>query len=264
MGKAGIIQKVIFDKLIIHDPIIDTIYVKSPNDSEFYNRTQVDIANDLCFEVTNGCNQFCSNCFSDFKNNDNLKFLDVEIISKQIENSRSRLVRSLITGGEPFLHPKITKILDLPNHFNDLNFVISTNGTLISKHCQILINNNWIIAISLNGNNITHNKYTLSENFKKVSESIIKLAENNIIHIYCVLHKDLCYNDIDWLFNFRDYYKIDFLRFIKVRPYGRYVDFNSTDLISYIQSKKDEKSGTKIDSSNTHFISVDGELRKTN
>ncbi len=92
-----------------------------------YTRTISEGIYDTCFEITTRCNQCCRNCFaySSPGNGEEMKYEDIE---KFISDREDERIRIGITGGEPFLHSEIQKVLKLPLKFKSLNFMISSNG----------------------------------------------------------------------------------------------------------------------------------------
>ena len=111
----------------------------------------------------------------------------VEDYIRRIENKRIRIG---ITGGEPFIHPDIMSFLHLPVSFPSLNFVISTNGSIKLDNAVLdsVIQGNWLVSISIHGEENTHNKYTESKSFKYVIENIKLLSSYTTVHIYTVLN----------------------------------------------------------------------------
>lgn len=99
----------------------------------------------LSFPITKYCNFHCLYCgiggeATASKN----KYISLEMIKEYVEYGLSKgLKKFRITGGEPFLHPKIKEILQ---YFSELGVycLVNTNGSLIEK------NRGWISELSQN------------------------------------------------------------------------------------------------------------------
>lgn len=220
---------------------------------------------DLCYEITTACNLSCLNCFSCSNVNDTKnKFASLDRLKNSLLEFAPQIIRVCISGGEPLLHPSFERILEYPNEFGDCGFVLATNGSLRPELDKIILANNWSIAISLHGMSHAHNMYTKSQSFKAVVERVSRLSARGIVHIYTVLHDCLSFDDIDWLFKFRDDVGACLLRFTKPRPFGRYQRFTNMPILQYIQERLDDHSVIITHSSNTIFIDVDGVKRSTN
>src|SRR5436305_1294315 len=86
---------------------------------------------DLWFQVAGTvCNLTCRHCFiSCSPHNHNFGFLDLETIRRRLEESVSLGVKEYyFTGGEPFLNPDMTAILELTLHYGPAT--VLTNGTV--------------------------------------------------------------------------------------------------------------------------------------
>lgn len=85
----------------------------------------------LWFQVTGTrCNLTCRHCFiSCSPHNHSFGFLDLDTIHAMLEESVPLGVKEYyFTGGEPFLHPKITEILELALGYGPVT--VLTNGTV--------------------------------------------------------------------------------------------------------------------------------------
>jgi len=109
----------------------------------------------VTLELTNKCNFKCRYCYNDCEiDNDRFISNPLEIL-KYLHRIGSHGIE--LSGGEPFLHPRISEILEyLVDHFDI--FAILTNGALIKKqHLDILKrkseNKRIAIQICLDGSN---------------------------------------------------------------------------------------------------------------
>lgn len=262
MDTNQIIQKVINGKTYFYDRKNDTIKIDK---NHLYRGKANDAEIQICYEVTVTCNHYCENCFSNSggKNN-HFKYLDFSKINNNIVQHQSKIIRSCISGGEPFMHPHIEKILDLPNLFQDCGFAIVTNGTL-KKHLDFkLIENKWGILISLHGREKAHNAYTNSSSFKTVVNRITKLASKGYVNIYTVLNNYLRVDDVKWLLKFRDDTGVNNISFLKPRPFGRHVIFKNETISDFIDEINDNRVRKMSKASNIPFIDVNGKLRSSN
>ena len=83
----------------------------------------------LYFELTTMCNLKCKHCFN-FNEDVKPKHLDFETFSTFYKKIKNKTQGIVLTGGEPFLHPQIIKILDL---LSQENVVITTNAALYNE-----------------------------------------------------------------------------------------------------------------------------------
>lgn len=109
----------------------------------------------LSFMITNKCNLNCSFCSRNAKNTNEI-FMDPSFIREQISEAMkwAPLQTINLSGGEPFMHPEIEKILEIITSFN-LDVRINTNGLLLNDKIIDLINkyNVKMFTISLDSSN---------------------------------------------------------------------------------------------------------------
>ena len=87
----------------------------------------------LWLQLSNvACNIKCKHCYLDCHQDTRKRnFLNVDKIQKILSCNFKSLNRIYITGGEPFLHPKINDILRLS--LKKANVTVFTNGTLLNE-----------------------------------------------------------------------------------------------------------------------------------
>ena len=112
------------------------------------------------------------------------------------------MIRVCLTGGEPLLHSRIQDLLKWPTLFQDLGFVLSTNATVRPDLDSQVVDNRWLMAISLHGGKDAHNAYTRSGSFLPVTNRIEALAKRTTVHLYSVIHDGMKTEDIEWLIRF--------------------------------------------------------------
>jgi len=224
-----------------------------------FKRNQSNRFVDICFEITDACNAQCANCFSESGFLKKGTHLPYPVIRSILNSQRESLIRACITGGEPLMHPDIESILRLPTEFSDIGFVISTNGMLRPDVNFILLENGWIVAVSIHGNRKAHNSYVQVDGFDVITDRIRVLADIGVpLHLYSVINDRMTNHDIDWLLEFRDEVRADFLRFIVPRPHGRSEPLINSSLVGYACSYSGNKSNVVFESSNAMFYDNHG------
>jgi uncharacterized protein len=178
-------------------------------------------AKTLILEITEQCNLRCSYCVFDEKyenerSHGSLK-MTVDTAYKAIDKFKNRTNNNeayiVFYGGEPLLNFSFIK--EITNYakklfHNNVKFSFTTNGVLLTKDkIDFLIENNFLITISLDGDQKTHDTYRVDQNKKPTHNTImnnIKFIENynksyfeNFIQITCVLSDN---NDFENINNF--------------------------------------------------------------
>lgn len=146
----------------------------------------------ILFEVTDSCNLNCTYCgygklyeVFDAREGKNInvrnaeKFLEY-IYDLKLKNSTNKLVIGFY-GGEPLLNYSfIKRIIDKVNQLNmekeiDISYSMTTNATLIHNYIDFLVENEFEILISLDGNEENHSYRVFNDNsnsFHKVIQNI--------------------------------------------------------------------------------------------
>jgi SynChlorMet cassette radical SAM/SPASM protein ScmF len=112
--------------------------------------------NQLYFYLTEGCNLRCRHCWISPKYQDGdhiYPSLDVGIFQSIIRQAEELgLAGVKLTGGEPFLHPRISDLLEFIQK-EDIGLNIETNGVLLTPELseQIAACKNPFVAVSLDG-----------------------------------------------------------------------------------------------------------------
>lgn len=149
----------------------------------------------LVFEVTESCNLQCYYCgygslYNSVIGRHNTKFpfekakalIDYLVPFWQQDESRSKALNVSFYGGEPLLNISFIKnvvdYLHEINLFDSLRFSITTNGTLLHHYIKYLVDNDFKVDVSLDGNK-HDNRYRVD---KDMTNSFDKVLENlNII-----------------------------------------------------------------------------------
>lgn len=166
----------------------------------------------ISIEVTEMCNMKCEYCgYSDMyeqyecvrtKNiiDDNIVYSLLNEVSQYWDKKRNEL-DIIFYGGEPLLaFDQIKKIVDYLNiKFPEIcfNYKITTNGLLLNKYISYLVEHNFLLSISLDGNaysNVFRRLKNGDNSFDLVAASIDAIKKmypkyySNNIHISSVLH----------------------------------------------------------------------------
>jgi hypothetical protein len=129
--------------------------------------------------ITTKCNLFCEACSNLIPNYKDAKHIDKETIFKALDKlmcNIDRLYRLKLHGGEVFLHPELSDIIEYVGKQNKiLSFRLTTNGTIIPKQniLDLIKEFNFVIQIS---------DYNLPN--VKTNELIRILEEKHIRYVY--------------------------------------------------------------------------------
>ena len=152
-------------------------------------------------EITEQCNLKCIHCYKgDIETPLQMNYKHISYFIEQfIKYGANEIV---ITGGEPFCHPDINKIIeDIDIKYSDIGFVITTNGTLLSEEviCSLKSIKNLRIQISLDGANLDshemqHGKNTFDQIINKLellselprNRKVIRMAISKINYKECL------------------------------------------------------------------------------
>lgn len=155
----------------------------------------------LLFEVTDACNLNCKYCgygefYDDYipRNNINMPISYVNSIlnyMRQLWESRQYLHNKKTIfigfyGGEPLLNfsliKLVVKIIKSWNNYERFVFTMTTNALLLTKHMDFLVENNFLLLISLDGNK-KNSGYRLDKNGKSSFSRVLKNVDD-LIHKY--------------------------------------------------------------------------------
>lgn len=180
----------------------------------------------LFLELTDRCNLNCMHCGSKCTGN-NSTYLEYSIIEKTLkrvaEKCNSSEIMICITGGEPFLHPDIYKIIYLSRTLG-FSVGITSNGTLIgAKQAKMLkqagLNT---IAISIDGLDDVHNSFRCSTHaFEKAIKGCRNLKNVGIEpQALTVVHKNNLFQ-LEEIFAFLVDEQFYSWRLVNMDPIGR-------------------------------------------
>ena len=117
------------------------------------------VLNQIYFYLTEGCNLNCRHCWIDppFEKHEKKQypFLDLEVFKDVVQQGKALGLRAVkLTGGEPFIHPDISKIINYVNS-EDLRLNIETNGVALTKELvsKVRKNKRSFVSVSVDGEN---------------------------------------------------------------------------------------------------------------
>ena len=147
--------------------------------------TAIQLKHVLQWHITNLCNLQCSHCYQEYRDAISMDYGDMENILKQyLDFTRKYGYRPHIniTGGEPFLHPDIFRLLDLLEQ-NKVSFGILANGTATTEDmikCLARYSCLSFVQASIDGTKQTHDSIRGKGSWKKTMETFRLLRKNGI------------------------------------------------------------------------------------
>lgn len=149
--------------------------------------------------VTTECNLECTYCYErtrknkDYISNDTVKNL-VQFIAQRCIDEQSQKCMVHFHGGEPLLayqsiYEIVTQLKELLSHKVEINFSITTNGTLLKSDIdEFLIQNFQTISVSLDGNRSSHDSYRKFRSGKGSHDIVVTnllrlISKNSFIRI---------------------------------------------------------------------------------
>lgn len=110
----------------------------------------------IYFYLTEGCNLRCRHCWIMTEQEaqpQSKTMLDLELFESILEQARPLGLATIkLTGGEPFLHPQISRMLEIIQETN-LKLVVETNGVLLTPElaAQVASCHQPFVSVSLDG-----------------------------------------------------------------------------------------------------------------
>lgn len=122
--------------------------------------------------ITDDCNYRCDFCIRKNLEKNNLRFMDVEKFSHAIERIESSFGKTtvVITGGEPFMHPKWKDFLEIASNKCD-SVIITSNGSFSKEIADFLmpfLKKNVYLQMSLDGTEQMHDSLRGKNAYSKV------------------------------------------------------------------------------------------------
>lgn len=222
---------------------------------EFHDIQKEVISNSktLILEITEECNLRCSYCVFDenhiFERNHSNKTMPIELAFEAIQDFYNRTNKEegyiVFYGGEPLLaFETIKKIVNYANQISNhcLKFSLTTNGLALSENkFDFLIENSFLITVSLDGDKETHDKQrvtatgkgsfdAITKNLKKLKSYNDNFFKNNV-SINCVISDTHALHKINQFFKKSDFSE-ESLRFSPVLQNNIAIDGYITNSIS--------------------------------
>jgi len=151
-------------------------------------------AKTLVIELTERCNLRCTYCVFDESSNldrsHSEKSIDLTYALTMVDafykRTSGEIAYIVFYGGEPLLEfGKIKNIVNYANKISNRNikFSFTTNGVSLSKEkLDFLVENDFLITVSLDGSKDTHNKFRVTKSGKGTFDIILSNLENIKIH----------------------------------------------------------------------------------
>ena len=221
-------------------------------------------AKTLILEITEECNLRCTYCVFDekhiYERNHSTKTMPLELAFVAVQDFYNRTNQEegyiVFYGGEPLLaFETIKQVVNYANQIshNRLQFSLTTNGLALSENkLDFLIENNFLITVSLDGDKETHDKQrvtvtgkgtfdAITNNLKKLKIYNEQFFKNNVL-INCVISDTSDLTKINTFFKESDFSE-ESLRFSPVLQNNIAIDGYITNSISLESVKQSLKAG---------------------
>jgi radical SAM protein with 4Fe4S-binding SPASM domain len=172
---------------------------------------------------TNNCQLDCKYCYSKFDRDENedLKFEDIKPLYDRVRERDYEEINITFTGGgEPTLNFEfIEKTVDYFSDSDNVSFMITTNGVFSKKVCNFLIDNNFSVALSLDGSleqaDLQQNLYLFKDFYSRTLANAKRFRKSDLkISLLSVVTLDAIKNNTEFLAEIADYfYKQQFRAF---------------------------------------------------
>lgn len=142
-------------------------------------------------EVTSFCNLRCMYCYN--RSGENATHMNLDLFHRITQNTKATGGTTIIlSGGEPLMHPDISKIFDIVNN-EGLKLMLITNGTLLSdKVIEEIKFYDIHVQVSIDGaSSDVHDRIRGDGTFYELLERIKMLKKNNVnmVKLKCVIHR---------------------------------------------------------------------------
>jgi MoaA/NifB/PqqE/SkfB family radical SAM enzyme len=158
----------------------------------------------LLIHLLDRCNLVCRHCYLE-ASPAGKSLLPGDLVLRCLEETdRLGIATVYLSGGEPFLHPAIEEILEEIGGRQDLNLVISTNGTLINKKAAGQVKRSRAsVQVSLDGPQKFHDDFRgANDAFKRTIRGMENLVSFEIpVTIVATVNQDNLQH-LHWLADF--------------------------------------------------------------
>ncbi len=127
----------------------------------------------IYIEITNVCNLRCEFCPATKRKPDFMTIEDYRKILKRVKDYTDHIY--LHIKGEPLMHPKLGEFLDLA-YENNLYVNLTTNGTLIRKQKEILLNKPGLRQVNISLHSLDQNQWFTNQ--EEYIDSILDFIES--------------------------------------------------------------------------------------
>ena len=146
----------------------------------------------LQFHITGNCNLRCKHCYRTEGDAEPLSYEDVVRVVEQFKALRRRYNRAHqtarrghinLTGGEPFIHREIDRILDyLGDQRRELTFGVLSNGSFLTEERIARLKKNQVafVQLSIDGDPATHNALRAAGDYERVFATAERLERAGI------------------------------------------------------------------------------------
>ncbi|HPF82645.1 MAG TPA: SPASM domain-containing protein [Bacilli bacterium] len=158
----------------------------------------------IYIEITNSCNRNCSFCSKTNRIKKEMNLEEFKHVITEIKSFTDYVY--LHVKGEPLLHSNFKEIINVCEE-NNINVNITTNGTLLYKYKEFIINKKCIRQI-----NISLHSYTNLNDLKILFDTIDYINNNSNIYIvyrYWILKENESIKDNIYINSLINYYKIN-------------------------------------------------------
>lgn len=129
----------------------------------------------IYIEITNTCNLSCHFCIQNQRKAKMMTIDEFKHIINEIKEYTNYVYLHVL--GEPLLHPLLEELLDICNESN-IYVNLTTNGTLLNKHCSKLIERK-VRQVNVSLHNFEeHKKIDQIDYLKEICECAKQLAKN--------------------------------------------------------------------------------------
>lgn len=184
--------------------------------------------------LTNDCNLRCRHCW--ISGGEKMEYLDFGIIQKRVFEAVEMGVRFfLLTGGEPFMHPDIEKIISCIMSQENVFLTVETNATMIDTE-QIRFLSGYkdrlklIASIDASNSEIHDFIRGIDGAFDRTIVTVQELVKNELLEQCIMAVSKINVMDIENTIKLCIKYSIKCLRVLPVQPCGRGEQMSEEDI----------------------------------
>jgi MoaA/NifB/PqqE/SkfB family radical SAM enzyme len=152
----------------------------------------------MLIHLLNRCNLLCKHCYADAAPSQNT-FLPPEWAVRSLKEADSLNVATIyLTGGEPFLYPKLPEVLDAVAQQRGFGLYVATNGTLIGAEEAALLKDSGAHAqVSIDGPEAYHDHFRgVAGAFRSAKSGIEQLVAAGVP---VTVVPTVCQDNLGWL-----------------------------------------------------------------